>query len=400
MHIDKCKWYNDAESPVLFMIDDLANTWVDTNNNGQVDWGEDWGYFRDEDRSSFRFLQEQLLAHFPDVKVTFFVPVGVRVGMTDRPLFKQVSLPINADEASKDFFQSIHHHPRFEIAYHGTTHGKVGPHAADFIQEWELFGSVEEAVERIGEGIAIYEDAIGERPQGGKYCGYMSNEHSDESINQAGFTWWCRYWNRGSEHGDPISGQDKNPLTNYDVKRFASQGVIDIPSTLDGGLLRGIYQADMSVKGIAKRLLRKPIVRWKLREIDYLLEHRLVISIQEHIAPARDDGERQSPNIFDDCTSLVGIFHYLEDKKVWYCTGTELANYVNVRDHVQVVLLEEDRFIFDHDANYTGQEITLKFEAVQPCRILLPNLHAIEVVAGVVTVPVLQGEYTIIKGGV
>lgn len=42
-----CKWYKNAISPVIFMIDDLANVWVDSNNNDSLDIGEDWGFLKD-----------------------------------------------------------------------------------------------------------------------------------------------------------------------------------------------------------------------------------------------------------------------------------------------------------------------------------------------------------------
>lgn len=35
----------DAQSPVMFMIDDFANVWVDKNENNKLDKGEDWGTF-------------------------------------------------------------------------------------------------------------------------------------------------------------------------------------------------------------------------------------------------------------------------------------------------------------------------------------------------------------------
>jgi len=40
------------------------------------------------------------------------------------------------------------------------------------------------------------------------------------------------------------------------------------------------------------------------------------------------NGKRQSPNIFDDKESLKAIFKYLKKKNVWYCTGSELAEWI------------------------------------------------------------------------
>ena len=35
MEIKIAKWYKNANSPVLFMIDDFANVWIDLNNDGK-----------------------------------------------------------------------------------------------------------------------------------------------------------------------------------------------------------------------------------------------------------------------------------------------------------------------------------------------------------------------------
>ena len=37
------KWKNNADSPVLFLIDDLANKWVDITNDGKIEPEQDWG---------------------------------------------------------------------------------------------------------------------------------------------------------------------------------------------------------------------------------------------------------------------------------------------------------------------------------------------------------------------
>ncbi|GIO30135.1 MULTISPECIES: hypothetical protein [Paenibacillus] len=398
MDIKICKWFNDADSPVMFMIDDLANTWVDMNRNGQVEPGEDWGYFKDHEHSSFRYLERQLLSPFPDVKVTFFVPVGVRSGIIKQPLFKQISKPINADEESRRFFSFIHSHPRFELAYHGTTHGQAGEKAEDFIQEWDSFSNVEDAVQRTEQGIETFKDAVGVRPQGGKYCGYVSNRYSDDSIDATGFLWWCRYWNRGvlERNSGDISGRDFDKRSNFDVKRFGKNDVVDIPSTVNGEMLNSLYRPGKTFKGLVKRILKEPLIRMKLREIDFLLKHKLVISIQEHIAPARDDGKRQNPNIFDDRQSLTHIFRYLQKKKVWYCTGTELAVYVNTRDKVNIVVQDGRTFRLEYDPCPHHQMITLRFKQKRGS-VLLPDQTSVNITNGIANLKVMDGNYMVIE---
>lgn len=347
MNVSICKWYNNAVSPVLFFIDDFANVWVDVNGNGKVDLEEDWGYLKNKKNSSFKFLNEVILKDFSNVKTTFFTPVGVRAGMIENPKIKSISKMINCDEETKSFFKSVNDNEKFEIAYHGTTHGKVGKTINDFIQEWELFKNIDDAVENINRGKEVYKDVFGYYPKGGKYCGYEINEFSDESIDNTGFLWWCRYYNKGlfEYKNCDIGGNDFNALTNLDIKTFGSNEVIDIPTTLNGGLLTGIYNPDKkTLKGIAKVILKNYILKKKLNEIDFLLNNSLVISMQEHISPARDDGTRQTPNIFDDQESLKCIFNYLKDKNVWYCTGTELAEYYTLRNGTKLTEIKDGSF--------------------------------------------------------
>ncbi|MCT8975974.1 hypothetical protein N4T77_05130 [Clostridium sp. CX1] len=351
MKVKICKWYNNAHSPVLFFIDDLANVWVDVNGNGKVDLGEDWGYDKDGENSSFRFLNETILKNFPMIKTTFFVPVGVRVGMIKNPKIMSVSKMINCDEKTKQFFKKINDEEKCEIAYHGTTHGKVGETASEFRQEWELFDSIDKAVRTINKGKDIYKEVFGGYPRGGKYCGYATNTLSDESIDSTGFLWWCRKWNRGV-YG---SNNKLDPQKLFDISTFGRNNIIDIPSTIDGGLLTGVFKANIkTIKGLIKRLLRGYLISKKMEQIQFLIDNKLVISIQEHMAPSRDDGMRQSPNIFDDKESLIYIFQYLQRQNVWYCTGTELAEYYWTRENINVETIDKTHFKL---SNYIKENI-------------------------------------------
>ncbi len=344
MKIFKAKWYNNVDSPVMFMIDDLANVWIDLNQNSKVDPGEDWGHDRDNANSSIRFLMDSILKDFPHVKVTFFVVTGRRSPVIKNHNTYFFSEPINYDKEIKAFFKTLKDNPQFELAYHGLTHGNPGETAQDFSQEWETFGSVEEAVKQIEKGKEIYFDTFGTYPKGGKYCGYKYNEFSDDSINAAGFLWWCRNWNRGQKNiPDEIR---------FEPQFFGANRVIDIPSTISGDLFP--IKKDRNIMEEFLITILKPFwIRWNLRNISILLKKKQLISIQEHIAPSRVDGRTQKPNIWDGKESLNKIFTFLRNKNVWYATGTEIAEYIEAREHTEISILSKDSF----QINYTGRMI-------------------------------------------
>lgn len=134
-----------------------------------------------------------------------------------------------------------------------------------------------------------------------------------------------------------------------------------------------------------------------IKEINFLLENKLVVSIQEHICFARDDGKKQTPNIFDDKRSLIKIFKYLKNKNVWYCTGSELAEYYYLRENIKIVYEENEKFSFDCTKlkkNIERKEITLKIKGKE---IILPNNNKIDIKKGIVTLPIIQGKYQILR---
>lgn len=400
MNISICKWYNNAISPVLLFIDDFANVWVDSNGNGIIDLEEDWGYGKNEKNSSFRFLNEVILNGFSNIKTTFFLPVGIRVGMIENPVIKSISKMINCDEETKAFFKSINDDKKFEIAYHGTTHGKVGKTDYDFMQEWELFKSLDEAIVTINKGKEIYKDALGIYPKGGKYCGYKTNEFSDNSIDETGFLWWCRYYNKGliEDTNSRISGEDFVPLTNLDIKVFGKNKVIDIPTTLNGGLFTSIFNPNKkTLKGIGKIILRKYLLKKKLLEIDFLLKNNLVISIQEHISPATDNVIRQFPNIFDDKESLRFIFNYLKKKNVWYCTGTELSEYYILRNNIQCIETNNNEFTIKYLGNKNIETTIISIKLDRKDKMIIqPDGKRIYGNDGVFNINVEEGIYQIV----
>ena len=138
--VEKSIWHNNTVSPVMFMIDDFGNAWVDSNNNGIVDAGEDWGYDCDGEKSSFTFLKNSLLSFYPNIKITFFTFVGKRAPQIIGTKYGHAG-SLNENEKIANFFRQVASDERSEIAYHGLTHGQSGKRARNFKQEWESFSS-------------------------------------------------------------------------------------------------------------------------------------------------------------------------------------------------------------------------------------------------------------------
>lgn len=391
-----CKWKYNVDSPVMFMIDDLCNSWVDSNGNGKIDLEEDFGAGMYSENSSMKFLKENILKDFPEVKVNFYVPVGKRIGMLLNSKIKMYSAPINETKEIKEFFKNIHHNPRYELSFHGVTHGQVFEKASDQKQEWECYNSLDEALKIIEKGKEIFKDVTREYPKGGKYCGYIGSIFGDESIDKSNFLWWHRFWNRGIEGGytEEFCGKEKNPLKAYDITEFGENDVIDIPSTINGSLFN--ITSNSFIKRFIKLILR-PYFKYKVKsKFEFLLENKLVISIQEHICPARDDGKRQGPNIFDDRKSLIEMFSYLKGKNVWYCTGTELAEYYYLRKNIKVVE-EKDGFYFDFSEvtkKIENMDITLLFDK-KYSKIILPNKVEVEIKNNMATFKAIEGKYIV-----
>jgi len=83
------------------------------------------------------------------------VLTGKRTDIITNSKIKSITKPIDETNKSKDFFKTLHKDERFEIAYHGTTHGVPGKAAKDFIQEWLSYKSLDEALATIKRGKEI-----------------------------------------------------------------------------------------------------------------------------------------------------------------------------------------------------------------------------------------------------
>jgi hypothetical protein len=355
MIIEKSKWYNNADAPVTFMIDDLANVWIDLNGNGKIDLEEDWGHAMKSENSAFRFLEDEILADFPAVKTTFFVPLNRKPLLSDHDYNAHFG-PVDETPDLQKFFYDVHNSDRYEAAYHGITHGISGTKERGFVHEWRMYKTLEEALITIAEGREFFKKVFGEYPAGGKYCGYQTNDFSDKSIDKSGFRWWCRKWNR--IHVD-IPDDER-----FNIRYFGDNNVIDIPSTIAGNLFS--FNPRNFAVNLIKKLLGRSVTTFEdvlnegYSQLENLLKNNYIISVQEHISPSRTDGKRQITNIVDDKDSLIRIFEYLKDKNIWYATISEIADYFELYQNTSIRMKEGANFEFEYTGRATvHKELTI-----------------------------------------
>ncbi len=376
--IEKAKWFNNADSPVMLMIDDLANAWYCTNGTKTWDHGGDWGGGLDRSGSVISFLREKLLKDFPEVRVTFFAVAGRISQYTHHQPFTYAEA-LDANEEAKAFFKKMCDDDRFEIAYHGFDHGTPGTNTEGFVQEWRGFGSVDDACEQISRGKEIFKEVLGEYPKGGKYGGWQYNDLADESIDRSSFSWWCRDWMPRDTLGRVCDGY-------YEPQFFGHNFVVALPSTI-----HGFY--------------------WSKHQIDKLIEKKQIISIEEHIAPLRPDGRIQTPNVIDDIHELTALFRYLRGKKVWHATGTDIANYFVAFTRSVIYDVTEDSFKIRYSGRAERPPLTLRLDCSGICTPQKPYIHVKLPESAHLTardyrydtmrcrhwvnIPVLDGEYTI-----
>ena len=354
MNINIAKWKDDALSPVIFMVDDIANIVIKQSDSNELQIGEDWGHYGREKNSMWDFLSKNLLDKFPNIKTTFFLVTDKRAPMA---LGEEHSYNKSIVEDKKfiEFLNYLQQHKNVELAYHGTTHGKAGVKHEDFLQEWETFDSLKNALEQIGRGKELFKQAVGSYPTGGKYCGYEEGDFGPKSIAKSNFKWWAYHWD-----GIIWDKNSKDNRYNYDVE--FNQGVVDIPTTVDASTLSlRIFKRVFTRKYLKSLYLYIKERKTIERHIESLYQNREVIAIQEHSSPFRTDGKIQYPNIVSDIDNLNYIFTLLSKKDVWYATCDEVANYFINRSSIKISIEGENSFKL-LSKTLTKAEITITIE--------------------------------------
>jgi len=339
--VKKAFWFKNKQSPVIFMIDDLANIYF--RDDERYNKG-DWGGLLNSKNSLYCYLKDTFIKKFPELKFTFFLVSGVREVQS----FGKYDFVDNSATSEFGWFLDHLISDGHEIGYHGNTHGVID-NTGRFIQEWSSFSSIEEANCSIQEGLELISTSSSVKVKGGKYCGYEEGRFGHQSIVDSKFSWWFDLWD-----GDV----EERPYGEF------KDGVFYLPSNIDCSVYSLRLFQYLNRKKYYRSVVRQMKEGLVEGRLNNLLEMKGIISLQEHTSPIRTDGKTQYPNVFDDLSSIHYLLGRLNKHDVWWATANDVAEYSRNREWIEIKMHSKTEFMFMcNDERYCteGSLLTLIF---------------------------------------
>ena len=345
------KWFNNYKAPSVLMIDDLSDAYVEVYEESHKN---DWGYFCNKEDSSFQFLQKNLLALYPEIKITFFVPYLRHNVINDHSKFTVKKFALGEREEYTHFLKQLNEQGH-EISHHGSNHGEyfddtLPTTVNNWTHEWALFDDVDTAVNITMDGVKKFKSICNIDVVGGKYCGYIAIENSREIIDKCDFLYWCEGVNYDT--------------SSYNDTMFGQNDIISFPTTIAGNsFVRLSYLTGNAKKDKQKKILKyfQPLYNI-LSYINIYKFYRKghIISIQEHYSPSTTSGMVQSANIVSDIKSLQKTFSFLQKLSIWYASCKEIASYIYIQKNTTLAVSEAQiNIIFNNNKKIDNSIISI-----------------------------------------
>lgn len=350
------KWYNNFQSPAVLMIDDLSDAYI---NVYKEDYKNDWGYLCNSNGSSFDFLTKELLNNFPEIKITFFIPYLKHAVINENTKYEFIKHALGERQEYTDFLKFLDEQGH-EISHHGSDHGEyinknIVSTVNNWTHEWALFKTVESGVKTTLEGVVKFKKVCDLDVEGGKYCGYISIENSQEIIDKCNFLYWC--------------DKPSYNICEYDEIFFGTNNIISFPTNYPGNsFVRLTYLSGNKKRDQKKKFFKffQPLYNiYSYFRLYKLYKNQQIISIQEHYSPSTTAGTAQSANIISDINSLKKIFSFLNNLHVWHANCRDISKYIYVRENSTIEVKENQlNIFFDNSNNIANPIISLVNEKV------------------------------------
>jgi len=345
------RWFNNFQAPAVLMIDDLSDAYIDVYPES---YKNDWGFMCDRDGSSFTFLKKELLDIFPQIKITFFSPYARHNVINKNSQFKHKKYALGERTEYAEFLKRLNAEGH-EVAHHGSNHGEyidesIPSTSDNWIHEWALFEDVDSGVTTTLAGVKKFKEVCGIDVVGGKYCGYITIENSEEIIDQCNFLYW-------SDKPSYVLGESEESF-------FGKNYIITFPTNFGGNaFVRLTYLTGHKSRDRKKKIAKyfQPLYNiYSYMQLYKLYKKQRIISIQEHISPSTSAGTVQALNIITDIESLKKIFYFLNKLSIWHANCRDIAQYIYVRENSHIRIVNDQLIIhFDNTKNITNAVISV-----------------------------------------
>ena len=336
------KWFNNHQAPICLTIDDISDVYVKPAGlkNKKIIPFFDWGFNLDKDGSLYKFFVDNIVKKNPEMKVTFFLPLGNHDSLNLNSGYEVENHGLERKDFLK-FIKSIQDECGFEIAAHGINHNKYtdikNPEIRSNVIQELTYVNADRFKKRMKQIIDNLHQNYGIGIVGGRSPGYENKMLEPKDFSEIGLLYW-----------------------NFDFSNLKSIGpkIIDdlvvMPSNVPGNLFNN-NPTSSTIRNILKEVKRAR----KFSKLMKIYKSGNPIIIAEHFMFLRTDGKFQSPSVYSDIDSINEIYALFKRADIWYASCAEIAKYFDSYSHLSVRQLDNKRYKLIYNDKYKKPFITV-----------------------------------------
>jgi len=336
------KWFNNCKAPICLTIDDLSDVYVKPERleNKKITPAFDWGFGLDGDGSLYEFFVDSIVKRNPEMKVTFFLPLGMHGCPNPNSSYEVENHGLQRQDFLR-FIKNIQNEYEFEIAAHGINHNKYtdinDPEIRNNVVLELTYIETNKFKKRMKRIIDTLHQDYGIEIVGGRSPGYENKMLKPKDFSEMGLL----YWNFDFSNLKSISPKIIDDL-------------VIMPSNVQGDLLNN-SPASLTLKNILREIRKMH----KFSKLTKIYESGNPIIIAEHFMFLRTDGRFQSPSIYADVDSINAVYALFKRANVWHATCAETARYFESYTHSSLRQLNNKRYELIYNGKYKEPFITV-----------------------------------------
>ena len=336
------KWFNNHQAPMCLTIDDISDVYIKPRGlkSKKIMPFFDWGFGLDKDGSLYKFFVNNIIEKNPEMKITFFLPLGVHGSPNINSNYEIKNYGLQRKNFLK-FIKNIQDKYDFEIAAHGINHDKYidinNPEIRNNVMHELTYVNRDNFIKKMKQIIdSLYKD-YGIEIVGGRSPGYENKTLKPKDLSKIGLL----YWNFDFFNLKPMDPKTINDL-------------VIMPSNIPGNLFN-----DHPTMLTFENILREIKKNYRLSKLMKIYESGNPIIIAEHFMFFRTDGKLQSPSIYSDVDSINKIYALFKRANIWHATCSNVAKYFESYCHSSIRKIDNKRYKLTYIGKYKKPFITI-----------------------------------------